>query len=118
MSYDEFQVISTEKNVLYVEWCCYKIKTWVHYSGTGATGRSSSSFAGISKPPTYNISKPSTTFDINTVTRPTVTHKAKVLYDYDATEDDELSLLADEVGCLCGVVEEVGEGCSYPKLVV
>ena len=27
-----------------------------------------------------------------------MTHKAKVLYDYDATEDDELSLLADEVG--------------------
>ncbi|CAB4023644.1 endophilin-B1-like isoform X3 [Paramuricea clavata] len=66
-------------------------------SGTGATGRSSSSFASMSKAPPYNISKPSTTLDIHTVTKPSVTHKAKVLYDYDAAEDDELSLLADEV---------------------
>ena len=46
------------------------------------------------------MSKPSTTFDINAVTKPSVTHKAKVLYDYDATESDELSLLADEVRLL------------------
>jgi hypothetical protein len=51
----------------------------------------------MNKPPPYNISKPSTTLDIHTVTKPSVTHKAKVLYDYDAAEDDELSLLADEV---------------------
>ena len=52
----------------------------------------------MSKPPPYNIPKPSATLDVNTLTKPSVTHKAKVLYDFDATEDDELSLLADEVG--------------------
>ena len=61
----------------------------------------------MSKPPPYNIPKPSATLDVNTITKPSVTHKAKVLYDFDATEDDELSLLADEVGrCdsyLCGL---------------
>jgi hypothetical protein len=73
-------------------------KLFIYFcSGTGATGRSSSSFASMSKAPPYNISKPSTTLDIHTVTKPSVTHKAKVLYDYDAAEDDELSLLADEV---------------------
>ena len=35
--------------------------------------------------------------DINSYTRPAVTRKAKVLYDYDASEKNELSLLADEV---------------------
>lgn len=66
-------------------------------SGAGAAGRSSSSYAGVSKAPSYKISKPSTTLDVKSVARPSVTHKAKVLYDYDAAEDDELSLLADEV---------------------
>jgi hypothetical protein len=67
-------------------------------SGTGATGRSSSSYSSLNKPPPFNVSKPSTKLDINTVSRPSVTHKARVLYDYDAAEDDEISLLADEVG--------------------
>ena len=67
-------------------------------SGTGASGRSASSFTSMNKPPPYNISSPSAKLDVNTIVRPPVTHKAKVLYDYDATEDDELSLLADEVG--------------------
>lgn len=35
--------------------------------------------------------------DINSYPRPAVTRKAKVLYDYDASEKNELSLLADEV---------------------
>jgi hypothetical protein len=73
--------------------CFYRI-----CSGTGATGRSSSSYSSLSKPPPFNVSKPSTKLDINTVSRPSVTHKARVLYDYDAAEDDEISLLADEVG--------------------
>ena len=79
-------------------------------SSAGATGRSSSSFASISKPPPYNVSKPSTKLDINTVTKPSVTHKAKVLYDYDASESDELSLLADEV---C-----IGVECFLIKLLL
>ena len=52
----------------------------------------------MNKTPPYNVSKPSTKLDINTITKPSFTHKAKVLYDYDAAEDDEISLLADEVG--------------------
>lgn len=36
-------------------------------------------------------------FDLNIVPRPSLTKKAKVLYDYDAAEKNELSLLADEV---------------------
>ena len=36
-------------------------------------------------------------FDPDTVPRPSLTRKAKVLYDYDAAEKNELSLLADEV---------------------
>ena len=36
-------------------------------------------------------------FDVDTVPRPSLTRKAKVLYDYDAAEKNELSLLADEV---------------------
>lgn len=35
--------------------------------------------------------------DPNTVPRPSLTRKAKVLYDYDAADKNELSLLADEV---------------------
>lgn len=35
--------------------------------------------------------------DLNTVPRPSLTQKAKVLYDYDAADKNELSLLADEV---------------------
>ena len=35
--------------------------------------------------------------DINAYPRPSVTRKAKVLYDYDASDKGELSLLADEV---------------------
>ncbi|EDO38201.1 predicted protein [Nematostella vectensis] len=35
--------------------------------------------------------------DVNAYPRPSVTKKAKVLYDYDATDSSELSLLSDEV---------------------
>ena len=35
--------------------------------------------------------------DPNTIPRPSLTRKAKVLYDYDAADKNELSLLADEV---------------------
>ena len=35
--------------------------------------------------------------DINAHQRPLMTKKAKVLYDYDASDKEELSLLADEV---------------------
>ena len=35
--------------------------------------------------------------DPNTIPRPSLTKKAKVLYDYDAVDKNELSLLADEV---------------------
>ena len=45
-------------------------------------------------PPTSDTSSG---FDLNTVPRPSLTKKAKVLYDYDAAEKNELSLLADEV---------------------
>ena len=70
------------------------------FSGTGPPGRGVPPLSGLGKPPPYNITQPSANIDINTVLKPSVTHKAKVLYDYDASEDDELSLLADEVGCL------------------
>ena len=59
----------------------------------GATSPSS----GMNNPPAYNISQSSPSFDINTIPKPSITHKAKVLYDYDASEGDELTLLADEV---------------------
>ncbi|CAH3021499.1 unnamed protein product [Porites evermanni] len=39
----------------------------------------------------------SRSLDPNTVPRPALTRKAKVLYDYDAADKNELSLLADEV---------------------
>ena len=39
----------------------------------------------------------SSALDPNTVPRPALTKKAKVLYDYDAADKNELSLLADEV---------------------
>ena len=35
--------------------------------------------------------------DLNTIPRPSLTRKAKVLYDYDAADKNELSLLAEEV---------------------
>ena len=47
-------------------------------------------------PPSVS-SQVSSGVDINSYPRPSVTRKAKVLYDYDASEKDELSLLADEV---------------------
>ena len=53
----------------------------------------------MDKPPPYNVhvAKSPLDIDINNAPKPSVTRKAKVLYDYDATEDNELSLLADEV---------------------
>ena len=75
------------------------------FSGTGMSGRGSAS--SMEKPPPYNVhvSKPPTEIDINTVAKPAMTRKAKVLYDYDATEADELSLLADEVGLVTIIVK-------------
>ncbi|XP_068695154.1 endophilin-B1-like isoform X2 [Montipora foliosa] len=52
------------------------------------------SMAPPSAPPSSDTSS---RFDLNTVPRPSLTKKAKVLYDYDAVEKNELSLLADEV---------------------
>ena len=46
---------------------------------------------------TFLISDTSGGLDLNTVPRPSLTQKAKVLYDYDAADKNELSLLADEV---------------------
>ena len=64
----------------------------VHYfSPPGDAGLS---VAPPSAPPSSDTSS---RFDLNTVPRPSLTKKAKVLYDYDAVEKNELSLLADEV---------------------
>lgn len=53
-------------------------------------------------PPTPAASAPSAADvaagpDPTGFTRPAQTRKAKVLYDYDAADDNELSLLSDEV---------------------
>ena len=51
----------------------------------------------LAPPSALPPSDTSSGFDLNTVPRPSLTKKAKVLYDYDAAEKNELSLLADEV---------------------
>jgi hypothetical protein len=56
-------------------------------------------------PPVPAASAPSATdvaagADPSGFTRPSQTRKAKVLYDYDAADDSELSLLSDEVSHL------------------
>ena len=51
-------------------------------------------------PPSAPPADTASGFDLNTVPRPSLTKKAKVLYDYDAAEKNELSLLADEVSVL------------------
>lgn len=40
---------------------------------------------------------PSAGKDVSVLPKPAQTRKAKVLYDYDAADDSELSLLSDEV---------------------
>lgn len=51
----------------------------------------------LAPPSAPSPSDSSSGLDPNTVPRPSLTRKAKVLYDYDAAEKNELSLLADEV---------------------
>ncbi|XP_031433219.1 endophilin-B2b isoform X11 [Clupea harengus] len=67
----------------------------------GPSGLSSSSLPGASPPPRPPVSpggRESGTLKIEEVQPPaTGTRKAKVLYDYDAADTSELSLLADEL---------------------
>ena len=62
-----------------------------------------SSPGGLSLPLAPPSAPPSTDtsggLDFSSISRPSVTRKAKVLYDYDAADKNELSLLADEVSC-------------------
>ena len=61
-------------------------------------------------PPSAPSADTASGFDLNTVPRPSLTKKAKVLYDYDAAEKNELSLLADEVSV-------VAKCCNIPQVL-
>lgn len=73
---------------------CHAYMTELQKQLASPPGDAALSFVPPSAP---SFSDTSGGLDLNTVPRPSLTQKAKVLYDYDAADKNELSLLADEV---------------------
>ena len=103
---------SADQGACYVSWvaCCfsYNVNSSSGSSalgvGVGAAGGGGASGAGLNSSSSAPL-RPSAPPAIQ-VTAPTPTEKkqARVLYDYDAADSSELSLLADEVTYCFGIL--------------